>query len=169
LVALRHLDASPPRQAFTAAPSDIDGIVAVLEGSELKIVMFAFTLAIFAVAIQYWRISDSTRGILAGLPIVPFGGLVSVAADTALSADARVQIFLGMAGSIWLGPAVAIWFIYGFSRHLGAQDKVFSPRAEACKRFGALLFAWVLTFGIIVVLAVAIEFASEHSAARASS
>jgi hypothetical protein len=166
LLALRHLDLSPLRHGLAAPPG---GIVAVIEGSELKIAMFAFTLAIFAAAIQYWSISDSTRGILAGLPIVPFGGLVSVAADTALSADARAQIFLGLAGSIWLGPAVAIWFIYGFSRHLGTRSKSSSPRADALSRFGALLLGWALTFGVIVALAVGIKFAGAHlSAAHAS-
>jgi hypothetical protein len=169
LVALHQLGASPSRRAF-AAPGSIDGIVATVESNELKIAMFAFTLAIFAAAIQYWRISDSTRGILAGLPIVPFGGLVSVAADTSMTADARMQVFLGMAGSIWLGPAVAIWFIYGFSRHLGARSESSSSRTDALSRFGALLLAWVLTFGVIVALAVAIEFAGARlSAARASS
>jgi hypothetical protein len=169
LVVLHHLGVSPPRRAV-AVPGGIGGIAATVKSNELKIAMFAVTLAIFAAAIQYWRISDSTRGILAGLPIVPFGGLVSVAADTSMTADARAQIFLGMAGSIWLGPAVAIWFIYGFSRHLGARSKSSSSRADALSRFGALLLAWVLTFGVIVALAVAIEFAGARlSAARASS
>ena len=156
-VALHQLGVSPPRNAV-AGPG-IDVIVAAIKGNELKIAMFALTLAIFAAAIQYWRISDSTRGILAGLPIVPFGGLVSVAADASMTAEARTQIFLGMAASIWLGPAVAIWFIYGFSRYLGARSKSSSPQADALSRFGALLLAWVLTFGVIVALAVAIEFA----------
>jgi hypothetical protein len=157
LFALRHLDASPPRRVLAAPLGGIDGFVAAIEGSELKIAMFALTLAIFAAAIQYWRISDSTRGILAGLPIVPFGGLVSVAADASAAADTRAQIFLGMASSIWLGPAVAIWFIYGFSRYLGARSS--SPRTDVLPRFGALLLAWILTFVVIVALAVAIEFA----------
>jgi hypothetical protein len=160
LFAFQRLGVSPPRPAPAAASGGIDWIVATIERNELKVAMFALTLAIFATAIQYWRISDSTRGILAGLPIVPFGGLVSVAGDTALSADARSQIFLGMAGSVWLGPAVAIWFIYGVSRHLGARRKASSPRADALSRFGVLLLAWALTFGVIVVLAVAIEFAA---------
>ncbi|HTV26312.1 MAG TPA: hypothetical protein VMF32_00845, partial [Xanthobacteraceae bacterium] len=90
LVALRHVGVSPPRRAV-AVLGGIDGIVATVESNELKIAMFAFTLSIFAGAIQYWRISDSTRGILAGLPIVPFGGLVSVAADTSMTVDARTQ------------------------------------------------------------------------------
>jgi hypothetical protein len=168
LLGLRYLDVSPSRYALAVAPSGIEGIVAAIESSELKIAMFAFTLAIFAAAIQYWRISDSTHGILAGLPIVPFGGLVSVAANGALSADARAQIFVGMAASIWLAPAVAIWFIYGFSRYLGAQAKASSPRAEALARFGALLLAWILTFAVIVAVAAAIEFAGDRGAARAS-
>jgi hypothetical protein len=168
LLVLRRLDVSPPAHVLHE-PGGIDGIVAAIERSELKIAMFALTLAIFTAAIQYWRISDSTRGILAGLPIVPFGGLVSVAADTAQSADARWQIFIGMAGGIWLGPAAAIWFIYGFSRHLGARRKVSSPRADSLARFAALLLAWALTFGVIVALAVVIEFISAgFNAVRAS-
>lgn len=160
LLALRHPSLSPPHYALAAGPGAMDRLVAAIEHSELKIAMFALTLAIFAAAIQFWRISDSTRGILAGLPIVPFGGLVSVAADTSMAADVRSQIFLGMAGSIWLGPAVAIWFIYGLSRYLGGRSKASSPRADALPRFGALLLGWVLTFGVIVGLAVAVEFAS---------
>jgi hypothetical protein len=160
LLALHRLGVSLPRGALAAAPGGIHAVIAATERSELKIAMFALTLAIFAAAIQYWRISDSTRGILAGLPIVPFGGLVSVAADTTLSADTRWHIFLGMAGSVWLGPAVAIWFIYGFSRHLGARSKASSPQADALSRSGALMLAWVTTFGVIVALAIAIEFAS---------
>jgi hypothetical protein len=161
LFALRHADLSSPRHVL-AAPRGIEGIAAAIEHSELKIAMFVLTLAIFAAAIQCWRISDSTRGILAGLPIVPFGGLVSVAADASMTADARSQIFLGMAGSIWLGPAVAIWFIYGLSRHLGARSKASSPRADALARFGVLLLGWALTFAVIVVLAGAIQFAGAH-------
>ncbi len=160
LLALRHLDVSHLRVALAAAPGGIDGIVMTIERSELKIVMFALTLAIFGAAIQYWRISDSTRGILAGLPIVPFGGLVSVAAAASATADARLRIFLGMAGSVWLGPAVAIWFIYGFSRHLGVRSRFSSPHADSLSRFGALFLAWLLTFGVIVALALAIEFVS---------
>jgi hypothetical protein len=170
LVALPHLGVSPSRHPLAAPSGGIHGIVATIESNEVKIAAFALTLAIFAAAIQYWRISDSTRGILAGLPIVPFGGLVSVAADASMTAEARTQIFLGMAGSIWLGPAVAIWFIYGFSRYLGARSKSSSPRADALSRFGALLLAWVLTFGVIVALAVAIGFADARvGAVRASS
>jgi hypothetical protein len=168
LLALGRADVSPSRHALAAAPSGIDGIIAAVEHGELKIAMFALTLAIFAAAIQYWRISDSTRGILAGLPIVPFGGLVSVAGDGSATADARAQIFLGMASSIWLAPAVAIWFIYGFSRYLSARAKASSPHAEALARFGALLLAWILTFTVIVALAAAIEFVGDRGAARAS-
>jgi hypothetical protein len=169
MLVLRHLEMSPLRPVPGTCPPGIDRIFAVIEGSELKIAMFAITLSIFAAAVQYWRISDSTRGILAGLPIVPFGGLVSVAADASATADARSQIFLGMAGSIWLGPAVAMWLIYGLSRHLSTRSKASPPRADALERFGALLLGWALTFSAIVALAVAIEFAGSHFVAPPAS
>jgi hypothetical protein len=137
-------------------------IVDAIARSQLKIELFALTLAVFALAIQYVPISDSTRGILAGLPIVPFGGLVSIAGDPALSADSRVQTFLGMIGGVWLGPPIALWFIFCFSGYLSARKPTGPPAADSLRRFGALLFGWFVTFAVIVAIAYAMDALTVH-------
>jgi len=64
-------------------------LVQVIHRGSVKSVLFALCLAAFLLATAYLPMHDSIRGILAGLPIVPFGGLVSVAADT--SSDRRIS------------------------------------------------------------------------------
>jgi hypothetical protein len=86
--------------------------------NDVKIAVFALCLAVFLVATQAMPLSNGARGILAGLPFAPFGGLVSVAGDASLDLAARLDIVRHMATSVWLGPAIAIWFIYGFPRVL---------------------------------------------------
>src|SRR5262249_13897877 len=113
-------------------------IIETILNSRLKVALFAATLAALLPVTAYLPISDSTRGILSGLPLVPFGGLVAIAGDGSMSADARLAIIDGMAHGVWLGPAVAIWFIFCFSRYLSARTKMKSPAADAAVRFGAL-------------------------------
>jgi hypothetical protein len=83
-----------------------------------KVAVFALCLAAFLVATRLLPLSDGVRGILAGLPFAPFAGLVSIAGDGALDLGIRLDIVRQMAVSIWLGPAIAIWFIYAFPRVL---------------------------------------------------
>jgi hypothetical protein len=139
--------------AQTALPgADAGGIAETIWRSRLKIGLFAVALAVFLPAIAYLPISDSTRGILTGLPIVPFGGLVAIAVDAGMSADARLAIMAGMLRGVWLAPAVAVWFILCFSRFLGARATSPSPVADAAVRFGALVAGWLATFAVIVVV-----------------
>lgn len=94
------------------------GVADVLARNAPKIALFALCLAAFLIATRVLPLSDSARGILAGLPVAPFGGLVSVAADGSIDLAARLGIFHHMAASVWLGPPIAIWFIYAFPRVL---------------------------------------------------
>jgi hypothetical protein len=151
-----------PESAAMAVPGaagadDARWIVETIWRSRLKIGLFAVALAVFLPAIAYLPISDSTRGILTGLPIVPFGGLVAIAGDAGMSADARLAIIAGMLHGVWLAPAVAVWFILGFSRFLEARAKMSSPDADAAIRFGALAAGWLAAFAVIVVAGYAIE------------
>jgi hypothetical protein len=151
-----------PESATMAVPGaagadDARWIVETIWRSRLKIGLFAVALAVFLPAIAYLPISDSTRGILTGLPIVPFGGLVAIAGDAGMSADARLAIIAGMLHGVWLAPAVAVWFILGFSRFLEARTKRPSPDADAAIRFGALAAGWLAAFAVIVVAGYAIE------------
>jgi hypothetical protein len=162
LLALTHLAISPRDTALAPDAGDLSWIVDAIGRSTLKIELFALTLAIFVLAVEYWPISDSTRGILAGLPIVPFGGLVSVGGDAGMTAELQFQTFLGMIGGAFLGPAIAIWFIYGFSRFLGARTRSAVQATDSVWRFGALVLGWLVTFAIIVATALAMNALSGH-------
>ena len=132
------------------------GWVASVRHNILKIGLFASTLTIVVILTAYLPISNSTRGILAGLPIVPFGGLIGVAGDTGLGRDEQLQIFGGMIGSIWLSPAPAIWFIYGYSRFLIHRSRLHRSAADTTARLLGLFMGWVLTFSMIVGIAYAV-------------
>jgi hypothetical protein len=163
MLIMARLGIAAPRPAFASNPTDLGWIADAVGRNGIKIGLFALTLAVFVSAVAYFPISDSTRGILAGLPIVPFAGLVSTAADGSLGADARVQVFLGMIGGVWLGPPIAMWFVYCFSRYLGARRKARTRRADTLWRFAALLTAWLLTFAAMVTVGYAISSLSGRS------
>jgi hypothetical protein len=116
-----------------------------------KILVFASCLAVFLVASRVLRLSDSTRGILAGLPFAPFGGLVSIAGDASIDLPARLDIVRHMAVSVWLGPAIAIWFIYGFPRALVRL------RPQSGAAVPALVVAWLLCAAAIAAAAVVLR------------
>jgi hypothetical protein len=163
LLALTHLAIAPRDAALASDAGHWSWIVDAIGRSKLRIELFALALAIFVLAVAYWPISDSTRGILAGLPIVPFGGLVAVGGDAGMAADLQFQTFLGMIGGAFLGPAVAIWFIYGFSGFLGARRRASVRATDSALRFGALVLGWLVTFGIIVATALAMNALSAHA------
>jgi hypothetical protein len=125
----------------------------ILSAGKRKIGLFVATLLAFLIAAKYARISDNVRGILAGLPFVPFGGLLSVAGDYTIGIDDRLQIFERMLVSVWLGPAVAIWFIYGYSKFLTARAVYASRFLDVAARLLALVAAWAVCF--LAILAVA--------------
>jgi hypothetical protein len=104
--------------AAAAHTSALHDVQEILVRNAPKIALFTLCLAAFLIATRLLPLSDSARGILAGLPVAPFGGLVSVATDGSIDFATRVEIFRHMATSIWLGPPIAIWFIYAFPRVL---------------------------------------------------
>lgn len=128
----------------------------VIVRSRLKIFLFALCLGGFLMATAYLPMRDSVRGILAGLPIVPFGGLVSVAADSASSLDARLQALYAMTVTVWLGPAVAIWFICAIARYFNRRQTLPRPARAAAARFAALVIAWLGCFAAILAVSFAV-------------
>ena len=112
-----------------------------------KIAVFALCLAVFLLVARMMPLSDGVRGILGGLPFAPFAGLVSIAADSAIDLPTRLAIVRQMAVSVWAGPAVAIWFIYGFPRVL-VRLAPGSARAAA-----ALIVAWTLCALVVAAIA----------------
>jgi hypothetical protein len=125
----------------------------VIVRSRLKIVLFALCLGGFLLATAYLPMRDSVRGILGGLPIVPFGGLISVSADSASSLDARLQALYAMTVTVWLGPAVAIWFIVAISRYFSMPRML---RAHALDAAAALVIAWLACFAAILGVSYAV-------------
>jgi len=125
-------------------------IPAVLWRSKLKIILFAICLAAFLIITARLPITPRGRGILGALPIVPFGGLVSIAGDWTATLTERVHSFEGAVGSVWLGPAVAVWFIYGYSTYLRSRR----PRTmdDDIESFAVLISGWLLS-GVIILTA----------------
>jgi len=153
LVALAHV--LLPQVHFAAADTSMfswPSIDRTILGSKLKIVLFALALAIFLAATSHRRVPDGVHGVLAGLPLVPFGALFSVAALSDLDATAQQRVFENMLQSVALSPAVAIWFIYGFSRYLKSRVIVGSSKLDAFNRFASLIVAWALCGVIIAAL-----------------
>jgi hypothetical protein len=130
-----------------------DSPLQILWNGKLKIALFAACLLLFLVVTERMPISPGVRGILAGLPIVPFGGLLSVAADGGVDLDGRVHIFERMATSVWLSPAVAVAFIYGYSTYLGSRQPLGTPDAERAMKFAVLVTAWSLCGAAILGVA----------------
>ncbi len=148
LVALVHF--LLPEVHFTAADRSIfswQSIDHTILSSKVKIVLFALALALFLVATAHRRVPDGVRGVLAGLPLVPFGALVSVAALNDLDTKEQQRVFENMLRSVALSPAVAIWFIYGFSRYL--KSRVFVGKLDGLNRFASLILAWTLS-GVMI-------------------
>jgi hypothetical protein len=128
-----------------------------------KIALFAIAFATFLILSERLNLSDSARGILAGLPLVPFGGLVSIAASHGPGIGERIATFKGMAVGIWLGPAVAIWFIYAVSRYFDARRPLASAKTEAAMpdflvRLGAVALGWIACGAVIAGIAWTLEF-----------
>jgi len=83
---------------------------------------------------------------------VPFGALFSVAALSDLDAKEQQRVFENMLRSVALSPAVAIWFIYGFSRYLKSRGIVSSSKLDGLNRFASLIVAWILCGALIASL-----------------
>jgi len=137
-----------------ASPSRaiVDWIIEPIARSELKIVLFVLALTVFAMITTLLPISDSTRGILAGLPVVPFGGLVAIADDPAMVAEERFQNFWGMLSSVWLGPAIAVWLIYGLSSFYALRKNISERWLNTAARLCVLIGGWALCFVVITAI-----------------
>jgi hypothetical protein len=122
----------------------------------IKIILFALCLLAFLLASAARAIPDWIRGILAGLPIIPFGGLVSLSADGGITVEERLQIFRAMAASVWLSPAVPIWFVWGLARFYGARQPSRTRARDDAVRFLALVLGWLFCFLVIVAASFAV-------------
>jgi hypothetical protein len=166
-IVARLLSGHVAGSASTAqVPISLDVLLQILWQSRLKVVLFAACLLLFLVLTARLPVSPGVRGILAGLPIVPFGGLVSVAADSGIDLGERLHIFERMAMSVWLGPAVAIAFICGYSRYLGSRRPPEATALDSTMRFAVLVAAWVLCGLAMLGIAYALSYGGPGSNPR---
>src|SRR3984893_1594802 len=156
-VALSGHPGAVPHDAYAAGWENWGWVIEAMLQSKLKIVLFAVALSAFIVAEAYLPISDAARGVLAGLPIVPFGGLVSIAGDPGMGAAERIHIIRGMMTSAWLGPAVGIWFIYSMSVLFSTRRKLTVGWGYETARFAAVVVGWTACFLIVVAISATIN------------
>ena len=156
-VALSGHPGAVPHDAYAAGRENWGWVIEAMLRSKLKIVLFAVALSAFIVAEAYLPISDAARGVLAGLPIVPFGGLVSIAGDPGTGAAERIHIIRGMMISVGLGPALGIWFIYSMSVFFSTRRKLTVGWRNESARFAAVVVGWAACFLIIVAISATIN------------
>jgi hypothetical protein len=118
-----------------------------------KIALFAIAFSTFLILSERSNLSDSARGILAGLPLVPFGGLVSIATSHGPDIGERIATFRGMAVGIWLGPAVAVWFILAVSRYFEVRRPLESAESDFLVRLGVVALGWIACGAVIAGVA----------------
>lgn len=123
------------------------GLGQTIAHSRVKIILFALGYSTFLAFTQVLPLSAGVSGILAGLPLVPFAALFSVAGDDSIDVAIRAAIFTQMSVSVWLAPPIAIWFIYGFSRYRTSASGLIVKR-----RLLALVTGWMLCGIAIIVL-----------------
>jgi hypothetical protein len=63
-----------------------------------------------------------------------------------------------MGTSVWLGPTIAVWFIYGYSRYLNARQPSDTETRDAGVTFVMLLAAWTLCFIAILAISYALAY-----------
>jgi hypothetical protein len=140
----------PAGVAHVTWTAQLPALTDVLQHNDLKIALFASCFAVFLIATAWLPISDAVKGILAGLPIVPFGGLVSVAADSGINLDNRLATLHAMSTSVWLGATVAIWYVVAISRYFTARRTLPVPSLDSAVLFAALVAGWLACFAVIL-------------------
>jgi len=117
-----------------------------------KVALFSIAFATFLVSSERLGLSDAARGILAGLPLVPFCGLVSIAVGHRHDPSERIATLRGMLDGLCLGPAVAAWFVLLISTYLSSRKPFDSPSKDFLARFAAVVVGWIACGAIIAAI-----------------
>jgi hypothetical protein len=83
-----------------------------------RIALFIGCLALVIAATDLADSSARWLAPLGSLPVIPFFGVLTVGGADGKGLAERFEILRAMGSSVWLGAAVAVWFVYLFSRHL---------------------------------------------------
>jgi hypothetical protein len=153
-----HRFGVPPNLSWSAHIAiSLDSL---LQGQNpIKIALFAATFLAFLVGSARIR-DERIRGILGGLPVVPFAGLVSVAGYGPDDLAERLRILQGMVTSVWLGPIIGFCFIYGYSKFLSSR-KLAATFLDSVLNFLMLVFAWIASGIAILTIAYVISYVGE--------
>jgi hypothetical protein len=68
----------------------------------------------------------------------------------------------GMITSVWLGPAIGIWFIYCISRLYSARRALAAAWMNQAARLGAVVIGWAACFLIIIAVSAAMHAAGSR-------
>lgn len=120
----------------------------------MRIALFAACLAGVIAATDFAGSSARWLGPLGSLPVIPFFGVWTVAGDAGL--PGRLEVLRAMGSSVWVGAAVAIGFVYLFSRHLLRRQARGSPPAWGTK-IALAVAGWAACLAVIAVLSVALQ------------
>ncbi len=113
-----------------------------------RIALFALSLAIVA---TFERLggSGSLLGILASLPLVAFFGLHSLVSDARASIEARIATLDGLGNGVWLGPAIAIFFVAAYWRGLWSLAQWTHNLTYLAAGSAGLVVGWTAAFAAI--------------------
>lgn len=130
----------PQGQPEVATVFSVERMRQTAFGNGVRIALFAGALALFVMLSENSSVPPNIRGFFGGFPVVPFGGLLTLALKRPTAFDAHIEMFGAMAAGVWLSPIVPVWFIYGYSRYLSGTSAPFF----AC--FVVLIAAWAACF-----------------------
>lgn len=120
----------------------------VIARNTWRIVLFALSLGLVA-AFERMGGSGSVLGILASLPLVAFFGLHSLVSDERNSLSARMATLGGLAHGVWLGPAIAIFFVAAYWRGLWSLALWANGPAYLAGGTAGLIVGWTSAFAVI--------------------
>lgn len=126
LIALVALFGAPLAEPVSAHAS------AALGANLERMALFVVVLVILAAYTEerWFKPSPGILGVLGGLPLVAFIGLATTASDTSRPLALRLASLHDMLTTVWLGPVIAIWFVYLFGAYLArsTRDQETAPR-----------------------------------------
>lgn len=128
---------------------------AVPQGVRTLLVLHRWRIALFvgllgAIAVvQHLRGSAALLGVLAGLPLIAVFGMHAIAADSTAPVAHRLAALEGMAGGVWLGPCVAIFFVAVVWRALALLAGMTSGAVYLAAGGVVLLAGWAISIAII--------------------
>ena len=87
-------------------------------------------------------------GTLGAFPVVPFFGMLTIASNETSSLASRIESFRHMDATVWVGPVIAIWYIYFLSRYLRGRVGQ-AKEMNWLWKFGLAGAGWIICLMVI--------------------